>query len=105
MEITTKYSAHKVSGRGRIVVKCGGKQLTVGYDHALSASQNHATAAAMLASKLHLSGFCCGALEGLRRAVRSGSRLSLGYVFDNNRECMCSKYFVSDRRTARLPAQ
>lgn len=93
MKITTKYSTNS-HGAGRIIAKCGGKQLTLGYDHALSATQNHATAAAMLASKLHLSGFCDGVLEGL------------GYAFynDRDRECTCSKYFISDRRTARFPA-
>jgi hypothetical protein len=54
MKITTKYSANPTSGAGRITAKCNGRQLTVAYDHELSASANHATAAAMLASKLRL---------------------------------------------------
>jgi hypothetical protein len=55
-KITTKYQGPTDTTGSRIVAKCGGKQLSMSYQYELSVGQNHATAAARLASKLKLSG-------------------------------------------------
>jgi hypothetical protein len=57
MKITTKYTANPRTGAGRLVAKCGRNQLSSPYEHAFSPAQNHAHAAARLASRLELSGF------------------------------------------------
>lgn len=55
-EIRTKYEGPTDRHGSRIVARFGSKQLTTPYEHADNASANHARAAAMLASKLKLSG-------------------------------------------------
>ena len=55
-KITTKYQGPTDFKGSRIVAKHSGRRLSMPYQHELSSTQNHARAAAMLASKLKLSG-------------------------------------------------
>lgn len=73
MTITTKYSGPTDTRGSRITAKGAGRQLTVPYDYALGAVDNHAAAAQALAAVL-------GYASALRHVP--APRLVKGYRFE-----------------------
>jgi hypothetical protein len=50
--ITTSYRGPTDSNGSRVIARCEAKRISVPWDHALSPSQNHATAALQLMDQL-----------------------------------------------------
>ena len=58
--IVTRYHGPTTTRGSRVSARCAGGRLSVGYDHALNASADHAAAAAALAAKLGWTGRMIG---------------------------------------------